>query len=74
MNVIRFEPLRESAQPFLIEAHLAENNHVEAVRAFRQYERLVGEEPGITPSCELYLLVNPIGDGPVTVPPTSLYG
>jgi DNA-binding SARP family transcriptional activator len=74
MNVIRFEPLRESAERFLMGAHLAEHNHVEAVRAFRQCERLVGEELGITPSCELYSLVNPIGDGPVTAPPASLSG
>jgi DNA-binding SARP family transcriptional activator len=74
MNVIRFEPLRESAQRVLIEAHLAEHNHVEALRAFRQYERLVGEELGILPSCELYSLVNVIGDGPVTAPPASLSG
>ena len=40
MNAVRFEPLRESAQQVLIEAHLAEGNYVEALRAFQAYARL----------------------------------
>lgn len=64
MNVVRFEPLRESAQRALIEAHLAEHNQVEAWRAFRRYRRLLADEMGIAPSPELAALV--------TVPVTTL--
>ncbi|MGO4362959.1 AfsR/SARP family transcriptional regulator [Terrabacter sp. RAF57] len=64
MNVVRFEPLRESAQRALIEAHLAEHNRIEARRAFERYSRLLAEEMGLMPSTELADLV--------TLPVTSL--
>jgi DNA-binding SARP family transcriptional activator len=64
MNVVRFEPLRESAQRALIEAHLAEHNRIEARRAFERYRRLLHEEMGIAPSAELSALV--------TLPVTTL--
>jgi DNA-binding SARP family transcriptional activator len=64
MNVVRFEPLRESAQRALIEAHLAEHNRVEAKRAFERYRRLLHDEMGLVPSTELSALV--------TLPVTSL--
>jgi DNA-binding SARP family transcriptional activator len=53
MTAVSLEPLRESAQRVLIEAHVAEGNQVEARRAFTAYERLDGCELGITPSGEL---------------------
>ena len=64
MNVVRFEPLRESAQRALIEAHLAEHNRIEARRAFERYRRLLADEMGLAPSAELEELV--------TLPVTSL--
>ena len=57
MTVVRFEPLRETAQRALIEAHLAEHNRVEARRAFDRYRRLLHDEMGIAPSAELSALV-----------------
>jgi DNA-binding SARP family transcriptional activator len=68
MNAVRFEPLRESAQRMLIEAHLAEHNHSEARRAFHTYARLAREELGVEPSEELVRLVGigANGDGAVT--------
>ena len=41
MDAIRIEPLRESAQQLLIEAHLAEGNVIEALRTYRAYARLL---------------------------------
>ncbi len=64
MNVVRFEPLRESAQRALIEAHLAEHNRIEAKRSFERYQRLLHDEMGIAPSAELSALV--------TLPVTTL--
>ena len=64
MNAVRFEPLRESAQRMLIEAHLAEHNHGEARRAFLTYARLARTELGIEPSEQLTRLV---GMTPVAV-------
>jgi DNA-binding SARP family transcriptional activator len=53
MFAVGIEPLRESAQRVLIEAHLAEGNLVEARRAFVTYRDLVSEELGILPSRDL---------------------
>lgn len=57
MNAVRFEPLRESAQQTLVEAHLAEGNYVEALRAFDTYAGLVRHELGIEPGPALTALV-----------------
>jgi DNA-binding SARP family transcriptional activator len=53
MTAVGIEPLRESAQRVLIEAHLAEGNLVEARRAFMRYRDLVADELGVLPSREL---------------------
>jgi DNA-binding SARP family transcriptional activator len=50
MNAVTIEPLRESAQRVLTEAHIAEGNHIEAKRAFRNYRDLVRRELGVEPS------------------------
>ena len=44
------EPLRESAQRVLIEAHVAEGNLSEARRIWREYRDLVHRELGVDPS------------------------
>lgn len=44
------EPLRESAQRVLIEAHLAEGNAVEAVRQHDRFRNLLRAELGVEPS------------------------
>ena len=53
MFAVGIEPLRESAQRALIEAHLAEGNLVEARRVFTTYRDLVSDELGILPSRDL---------------------
>jgi DNA-binding SARP family transcriptional activator len=56
-HAIGVEPLRESAQRALIEAHVGEENWVEARRAFVAYRDLLRRELGIAPSAELSRLV-----------------
>jgi DNA-binding SARP family transcriptional activator len=51
------DPLRETANRILIEAHLAEGNFVEARRAYLRYRTLVGRELGVEPGQELASLV-----------------
>jgi len=51
------EPLRESAQRALIEAHIAEGNLAEANRSFVFYRDLVHRELGVEPSSELSALL-----------------
>ena len=50
MDAVAAEPLRESAQRVLVEAHIAEGNYVEARRTFGTYRDLVRRELGIEPS------------------------
>jgi DNA-binding SARP family transcriptional activator len=47
---VRVDPLRESAQRALVNAHLAEGNRGEALRAFRRYRLVLATEMGIAPS------------------------
>ncbi|KGN39941.1 AfsR/SARP family transcriptional regulator [Knoellia aerolata] len=54
---VRVEPLRESAQRTLIQAHLAEGNRGEARRAFEEYRGLIDRELGEDPLPELAALV-----------------
>lgn len=53
ITAVGAEPLRESAQRVLIEAHLAENNLAEARRAFEAYRRRLHEELQVEPSADL---------------------
>jgi DNA-binding SARP family transcriptional activator len=53
LAAIAAEPLRESAQRVLIEAHLGEGNWVEAHRGFVGYRDLLRRELGVSPSHEL---------------------
>lgn len=54
---VAVDPLRESAQRILIEAHLSESNLSEAVRQFRAYQRTLEAELGVQPSAELSEMV-----------------
>ena len=51
------DPLRESAQRALIEAHLAEGNLIEAQRTFRSYRELLLAELGVDPAPDLWQLI-----------------
>jgi DNA-binding SARP family transcriptional activator len=57
LAAVEVEPLRESAQRVLFEAHLAEANWVEARRGFVTYRNLLRRELGVEPSTELAMLV-----------------
>jgi DNA-binding SARP family transcriptional activator len=57
MTAIRVEPLRESAQRALIEAHLAAGNLVEASRVYELYRELLRRELSVEPSSDLTLLL-----------------
>jgi len=61
------DPLRESAQRVLIEAHIAESNLVEARRSYLAYRDLARRELGIEPSSELLALLR-FGRDKLTVP------
>jgi DNA-binding SARP family transcriptional activator len=53
LTVVSSEPLRESAQRALIEAHLAEGNLCEALRSFATYESLLKRELSVPPPRDL---------------------
>jgi DNA-binding SARP family transcriptional activator len=50
LAAVRAEPLRESAHRAVIQVHIAEGNHVEAVRQYQRYRDLLESELGIDPS------------------------
>jgi DNA-binding SARP family transcriptional activator len=58
------EPLRESAQRTLIEAHVGEGNLTEARRSFLAYRALVRRELGVDPSNELLAIFDVAEDHP----------
>jgi DNA-binding SARP family transcriptional activator len=54
---VSVDPLRESAQRALIQAHIAERNIAEARRSYLAYRDLARRELGIEPSSELLALL-----------------
>jgi DNA-binding SARP family transcriptional activator len=58
MIAVSADPLRESAQRALIEAHLAEGNWVEGRRSFEAYCDLLDRELGTEPGLELAAMVD----------------
>jgi DNA-binding SARP family transcriptional activator len=57
LAAVAAEPLRESSHRALIEAHLAEGNHSEAIRQYRSYAALLQNSLGVAPSARLIDLV-----------------
>jgi DNA-binding SARP family transcriptional activator len=57
MMAVTAEPLRESAQRVLIQAHLAEGNWVEGRRSFEAYRDVLEHELGVQPEPELAAMV-----------------
>jgi DNA-binding SARP family transcriptional activator len=57
LSAVSAEPLRESAQRTLIEAHLAEGNRCEAIRQYRHYEVELKRELDLSPGPELEALI-----------------
>src|SRR3954447_3582460 len=60
LGAVRCEPLRESAHRRVIQVHLAEGNHSEALRHYDGYRRLLADELG---------LQHPDSISPLTGPP-----
>jgi len=58
LAAVTAEPLRESAQRTLIEAHLAEGNWIEGRRAFDAYRDVLRCELGTEPSADLAALIS----------------
>ena len=65
LGAVRAEPLRESAHRRVIEVHLAEGNHSEALRQYDHYRRLLAHELGLPPSPAIRQLVAPLLGRPV---------
>jgi DNA-binding SARP family transcriptional activator len=65
------EPLRESAHRVLIEVHLEEGNHAEALRQYQTYRRRLREELGLAPSPAIRALVGPLLGRPADPPRRS---
>jgi DNA-binding SARP family transcriptional activator len=58
LAAVAIEPLRESAHRSVIDVHLAEHNHVEALRQYRRYEQILDAQLSLRPSAELRDLVS----------------
>jgi DNA-binding SARP family transcriptional activator len=55
---VRLEPLRESAHRVLVRVHLAEGNPSEALRAYRCFRDLLGDELRLAPTAKMTALVS----------------
>jgi DNA-binding SARP family transcriptional activator len=60
MAAVTVDPLRESAQRALIEAHIAQGNCAEARRSYDKYRQLTNSELGAEPGPELRALIHDI--------------
>jgi DNA-binding SARP family transcriptional activator len=65
LAAVQCEPLRESAHRRVIEVHLAENNHGEALRQYQGFRRLLADELWLPPSAAIRRLVAPLLGRPV---------
>lgn len=61
LAAVEADPLRESAQRVLCEAHLSEGNRAEAVRSYETYRRLLVRELGVEPGAGLTALMTSHG-------------
>jgi len=59
----RADPLRESANRLLIEAHLRNGNRLDALSQYAAYRDLLAEELDVSPGCAVTALVNEIRYG-----------
>jgi DNA-binding SARP family transcriptional activator len=66
------DPLRESSQRLLIQAHAAEGNIGEAYRRFRVYSRLLRDELGLEPSDRMSELIRNLNARQVAAVPGSI--
>ena len=68
LGAVRSEPLRESAHRRVIQVHLAEDNHAEALRQYDHYRHLLARELGLAPSATMRGLVGPLLGRPIDLP------
>ena len=54
------DPLRESAHRALMKIHIAEGNGAEAIRRYRQYEKIAARELGVPPSPMMRALLHEV--------------
>lgn len=71
MLAVSAEPLRESAQRALVEAHLAEGNWVEGRRSFEFYRDVLWRELGVCPDPAFARLLGPCAAAPVAERPAA---
>lgn len=57
LHAVGADPLRETGQRALIEAHLADGNLSEAIRQYRSFENVLAVELGVAPTSGLSQLV-----------------
>src|SRR5205823_1458355 len=60
LAAVAIEPLRESAQRALIRVHIADGNHLDAVREYRSFRTRLAAEMDVTPSGQLESLIHPL--------------
>lgn len=68
LAAVNQEPLRESGHRALIRARLAEGNVSEAIRQYRRFRTVLGDELGLEPSSEMLDLVRPVADPTARAP------
>lgn len=68
LGAVGSEPLRESAHRRVIQVHLAEDNHAEALRHYDGYRRLLADELGLAPSPSMRRMVGPLLGRPMDLP------
>lgn len=67
LAAVACEPLRETAHRRVIEVHLVEGNHAEALRQYQSFRRLLAAELGLPPSPAIRSLVAPLLGRPIDV-------
>lgn len=71
MMAVSADPLRETAQRSLIQAHLAEGNWCEAYKAYQRYRRVLWDELRIYPSQQLRGLIGRPASHNLAVPASA---
>lgn len=57
LDLVRSEPLRESAWRVVVRAHIAQGNLAEALHAYQSYRWILEEEVGVSPSHLMLALI-----------------
>lgn len=60
LAAVHTEPLRESARRLVVRIQMAQGNHAEAIRSYREYAALLRADYGVAPSAEIERLLEPL--------------